>query len=318
MVSNKVKVLVTGGAGFIGSHIVDTLVQLGYQVRVIDDFSAGRKENLQGVIKRIELIRGDIRKASLVRRAMRKVKYVFHQAALRSVPKSMDNPSGFNEVNVRGTLNLLLAARDAKVKRFVFASSSSIYGETNRLPEKESHPPDPISPYAATKLMGEVYCRIFSVSFGLATVALRYFNVFGPRQSLESEYAVVVPKFIACLMKDKPTPINDDGKQSRDFTYVADVVKANLLAMRASKKATGQVFNVACGRRHSVLELSQTINRLMGKNIKPVFLPPRPGDVKHTMADISRAKKYLRFRPGVSFQAGLKKTIQYFLENPPN
>ncbi len=304
--------LVTGGAGFIGSHIVEELVRRGKKVRVLDDFSAGQMSNLRTVRKKIDLIRGDIRNVKTVKKALRGVKFVTHQAALRSVPKSMDNPTEFNEVNVQGTLNLLIAAHQAGVQRFVFASSSSVYGETKRLPERETDPLSPVSPYAATKIMGEIYCRMFWQTYKLPTVALRYFNVFGPRQSLENKYAVVVPKFIACLAKNQRPPIHGDGKQSRDFSYITDVVSANLLSLAASKKACGRVYNVACHRRYSVLDLLRRLNRLMGKNIKPIFTPIRQGDVKHTLADISQAKKYLKYRPKVSFDEGLSRTINWF------
>ena len=304
--------LVTGGAGFIGSHIVDALVKRGHPVRVIDNFCAGKIENLKDILNKIDLIRGDIRDFRTVRRAMRGIKYVLHHAALRSVPKSVDNPEEFNEVNVRGTLNLLLAARPARVNRFVFASSSSVYGATTRFPEKESFVPQPISPYAATKLMGEIYCQLFTQLYGVPTVSLRYFNVFGPRQSLENQYAVVVPKFITCLLENQPPPIHGDGKQSRDFTYIDNVVSANLLALKAPSSALGQFFNVAGGRAYTVLELVRQLNRLMGKNIKPVFTPPRPGDVRHTRADITRVRQYLGFRMKIDFVEGLKKTIVWF------
>ncbi len=304
--------LVTGGAGFIGSHIVDALVRQGVRVKVMDNFYAGKRENLKDVIHKIKLIKGDIRNFRTVKKAMGGVRYVFHQAALRSVPKSLDNPSEFNEVNVAGTLNLLLAARESKVKRFVFASSSSVYGDITKLPEKESFVPQPISPYAVTKWMGEVYCRLFTKLYGLPTISLRYFNVFGPRQSLENKYAVVVPKFITCLLKNQPPPIHGDGKQSRDFTYVDNVVKANLLALKHSSKSVGQVFNIACGQAYTVLELVRRLNQLIGKKIKPVFTPPRPGDVQHTRADVSRAKRYLGFARYVDFEEGLRRTIDWF------
>ncbi|MEK7449543.1 MAG: SDR family oxidoreductase [Planctomycetota bacterium] len=310
---NKDIYLVTGGAGFIGSHIVDALVKRGQKVRVLDNFSAGRMANLQESITKIELIRGDIRDLKTIRKAVRGVKYVIHQAALRSVPKSLDQPVEFNEVNVTGTMNLLMASRSARVKRFIFASSSSVYGENQHLPQKESGVPQPISPYAATKLMGEIYCRIFSQNYKLETVALRYFNVFGPRQSLESQYAVVVPKFITCLLKNQRPPVHGDGKQSRDFSYVDDVVSANLLSLRAPAQSCGRVYNIACRKRYRVLDLLRCLNKLMGKNIKPIFTPPRLGDVRHTMADISQARQYLNYQPRISFREGLQRTIKWFL-----
>jgi len=304
--------LVTGGAGFIGSHIVDELVRQGRKVRVLDNFYAGKIENLNGVIKKIELIKGDIRDKKAVKRAVKGIKYIIHEAALRSVPISMDNPEEFNAVNIDGTLNLLVAARGQKVKRFIFASSSSIYGDTDKFPEKESFVPEPVSPYAATKLMGEIYCRIFWETYKMPTIALRYFNVFGPRQSLENKYAVVVPKFVTCLLKNQPPPIHGNGKQTRDFTYISNVVNANLISLDAKTAAFGKMFNIANGCAYSVLDLVRLLNKIMGKNIKPVFTPLRPGDVMHTCADINLARKYLGFNPGVSLEEGLRKTVEYF------
>ena len=307
--------LVTGGAGFIGSHIVDELVRRGESVRVLDNFTTGRRENLSAVIDKIDLIEGDIRDLEVCKKAAKCIDFVLHQAALRSVPKSMSDPIGYNEVNVSGMLNILVAARDNKVKRVVFASSSSVYGDTNKLPEKETDPTNPISVYAATKLTGEHYCKVFSAGFGLEAVALRYFNVFGPRQSLESEYAVVVPKFITCILNDQSPPIHGDGRQSRDFTYVKNVVDMNLLAA-TSNNNSGEVFKVACGKAYTVLELAEKVNQLIGKNIKPIFMPRRQGDVLYTLADISKAKKSLGFNPGVDFEEGLKRTIEWFRKNP--
>lgn len=305
------KFLVTGGAGFIGSHIVDTLVGNGDKVKVIDDFSSGQMENLQGVLNKIELIKGDIRNKELAAKAVEGVDYVLHQAALRSVPKSLANPELYNDVNINGTLNILTASRDAKVKRVVMASSSSIYGDIDKFPEREDFLPQLISPYGLTKLAGEYYSRIFSKIYGLETVNLRYFNVFGPRQSLENEYAVVIPKFVTCILKDVPPPIHGDGKQTRDFTYVANVVHANI------KSATTpgikcEVFNIACGKAYSVLDIVKYVNKILGKSILPAFGPIRTGDAKHTLADISRAKKLIGFKPEIGFEDGLKKTIEYF------
>ena len=303
--------MVTGGAGFIGSHIVDALVGNGDTVRIIDDFSSGRMENLQGVLNKIELIKGDIRNKELVAKAVEGVDYVLHQAALRSVPKSLANPELYNDVNINGTLNILTASRDAKVKRVVMASSSSIYGDIDKLPEKEDFLPQLISPYGLTKLAGEYYSRIFSKIYGLETVNLRYFNVFGPRQSLENEYAVVIPKFITCILNDVPPPIHGDGKQTRDFTYVANVVQANI------KSATTpgikcEVFNIACGKAYSVLDIVKYVNKILGKNILPALGPIRAGDAKHTLADISKVKKLIGFKPEIGFEEGLRKTIEYF------
>ena len=305
------KFLVTGGAGFIGSHIVRKLVGLGHSVRVLDNFSSGKKENLDEILDRIELIKADIRSADACIKATRSVDFVLHQAALRSVPKSMNNPSQYNEVNIGGTLNMLEASLKNKVKRFVFASSSSVYGDIDDFPEKEDFLPQPISPYALTKLTGEHYCKIFSHHYGLPCIPLRYFNVFGPRQSLDDEYAVVIPKFITCLLNDEPPPIFGTGRQSRDFTYVDNVVLANILSAR-NNKIKGEVFNVACGKNYSILDLVRILNTLMHKNIKPVFLPKRAGDVFKTKADISKAKRLLGFVPQVDFIQGLKTTIGWF------
>lgn len=305
------KFLVTGGAGFIGSHIVDALVRNGDKACAIDDFSAGRRENLKNSIDKIELIEGDIRDKALVARIMQGVDYVIHQAALRSVPKSLGDPELYNDVNINGTLNILNAAKNAKVKRVVFASSSSIYGERDDLPEKEDLYPLLISPYALTKLAGEYYCRIFSEIYGLETMSLRYFNVFGPRQSLESQYAVVIPKFITCMLKDESPPIHGDGKQTRDFTYVDNVVQANIKAATAPKVKC-EVLNIACGKAYSVLDIVKYINKILKKEIKPEFTPPRPGDVKHTLADITKAKRLIDFKPETGFEEGIKKTIEYF------
>jgi nucleoside-diphosphate-sugar epimerase len=305
------KFLVTGGAGFIGSHIVDALVGNGDKVTVLDDFSSGRMENLESVINRIELIKGDIRDKDLVKKAVEGADYILHQAALRSVPKSLANPEFYNDVNINGTLNILAAARDAKVKRVVTASSSSIYGDIDKLPEREDFLPQLISPYGLTKLAGEYYSRIFSKIYGLETVNLRYFNVFGPRQSLENEYAVVIPKFITCILADVQPPIHGDGKQTRDFTYVANVVQANIKSA-VTPGIKCEIFNIACGKAYSVLDIIKYVNKILGKNILPEFGPIRAGDAKHTLADISRAKKLIGFKPEVGFEDGLKKTIEYF------
>lgn len=306
--------LVTGGAGFIGSHITETLVNRGKSVRVFDNFSTGKRKNLDGVSKDITLIKGDICDLKSLRKAFKGVDFVLHQAALRSVPKSIDDPISYDEVNIRGTLNVLLAAKDARVKRVVFASSSSIYGETTVFPQREDAIPKLISPYAATKLAGEYYCRVFSKSYGLETVSLRYFNVFGPRQSLDSEYAVVVPKFIASILRDVPPPVHGDGKQTRDFTYVSNVVEANINAS-LRKEADGEVINVACGKAYSILDIVKTVNAILGKKIKPLHTSPRQGDVRRTFADISKLKGLLKTKSFVSFEEGLKKTVKWFNDN---
>ncbi len=312
------KFLVTGGAGFIGSHIVETLVKKGHFVRILDNFSSGKEENLSFTKdlkpNTYNLIKGDIRDRDTCLEATKSIDFVLHQAALRSVPKSMLNPKEYNAVNIGGTVNMLEAALENKIKCFVFASSSSIYGDIGAFPEKEDFLPQPISPYALTKLTGEHYCRIFSYHYGLSTVSLRYFNVFGPRQSLDDEYAVVIPKFIHSILNEEQPPIYGTGKQSRDFTYVANVVQANLLAAK-KLKSKGGVFNIASGRDYSVLELAQILNKLMKKEVKPIFLKPRPGDVFKTLADLSRSKKILGFRPKIDFVEGLKLTVEWFKNN---
>jgi nucleoside-diphosphate-sugar epimerase len=308
------KFLVTGGAGFIGSHIVERLVKENHFVRVLDNFSSGRIENLEKVIKKIDLIKDDIRQPRTCESATKGMDFVLHQAALRSVPKSMKNPAEYNEVNINGTLNLLLGAKKNKIKRFVFASSSSVYGDTDKFPEREDFLPQPISPYALTKLTGEHYCSIFSHHFGLPAVALRYFNVFGPRQSLDDEYAVVIPKFISCMLKDEPPPIFGTGRQSRDFTYIDNVVQANILAAKSSEIKAG-VFNVASGKDYTILELVEVLNKLMNKNIRPKFLPSRQGDVFRTLSDLTNSKKFLGFKPRIDFLKGLGLTLNYFKQN---
>lgn len=309
------KFLVTGGAGFIGSHIAEQLVKQGHFVRVLDNFHSGKEENLgfaAGLDKtKFELFRADIRSKEVCLQACDGMDYVLHQAALRSVPKSMKDPQSYNDVNIQGTLVLLQAAAERRVKRLVFASSSSIYGDAVSFPEREGDLPRLISPYALSKLAGEYYCRIFSEHFGLETACLRYFNVFGPRQALDDEYAVVIPKFIDCLLKDQPPPIFGNGQQSRDFTYIDNVVQANLLAATAPG-IKHEIFNVANGKDSTVIDLVKLLNRILGKNIDPVFLAPRPGDVFRTSADISRIGKILHFKPSIDFPEGLKRTVAYF------
>jgi len=310
--------LVTGGAGFIGSHIVEELLKRGERVRVLDNFFTGKRENLDfikslnhSITQSLEVIEGDIRDFATVKKTMKNMDYVIHEAALRSVPKSMEDPVSYHEVNVGGTLNVLIAARDEKVKKVVLASSSSVYGETERLPEKEECQPQPISPYALTKLAGEYYCQVFSRAYGLKTVSLRYFNVFGPRQSLESQYAIVIPKFITCMLKDESPPIHGDGLQSRDFTYIDNVVKATIQATLVTN-LNGEVLNVACGKAYTVLDIVKYVNQILGKNIQPLFTPPRPGDVRHTLADVTKQEKILGIRAEIDFYEGLKRTVDYF------
>ncbi|OGX25826.1 MAG: hypothetical protein A3D10_08850 [Omnitrophica WOR_2 bacterium RIFCSPHIGHO2_02_FULL_48_11] len=309
------KFLITGGAGFIGSNIAEHLISKGHFVRVLDNFCSGTEENLEfakGLGKtKFELIRGDIRDKAIGDQACQGMDYVLHQAALRSVPKSMKDPESYNDVNINGILYMLQAASKNKIKRFVFASSSSVYGDTDKFPESETALPLLISPYALSKLTGEYYCRIFSEFFNVETVCLRYFNVFGPKQSLDDEYAVVVPKFIHCILRDEPPPIFGNGKQSRDFTYIENVISANFLSA-TTPGIKHEIFNVANGKDNTVLELVSILNRILGKNVKPKLLPIRAGDVFRTNADISKIKKKIGYKPMVSFEEGLKKTVQYF------
>jgi UDP-glucose 4-epimerase len=303
--------LVTGGAGFIGSHIVENLVRKGEKVRVFDNLSSGKRENLASVKGEVAFIKGDIRNFSALRRAARGVDYVIHQAALRSVPKSVENPVIYNDVNITGTLNVLLAAKENKIKRVVFASSSSVYGDTEVMPQREDQQVRPISPYAATKLAGEIYCTMFTKLYSVSAVSLRYFNVFGPRQSLESQYAVVVPKFIHCVLTDAPVPVHGDGGQSRDFTYVQNVAEANMQAC-VKEGVDGEVFNVAAGHDYSILDLLKTINSILHKNVPAAFGPPRAGDVRRTCADVRKLNTKLGFVPPVDFPEGLARTVEYF------
>jgi UDP-glucose 4-epimerase len=304
-------ILVTGGGGFIGSHLVEALVEQGGRVRVLDNFSTGDPANLEGVQDRIELIEGDITDLNTVRRALRGVEVVFHQAALASVPRSVANPLATHRVCVDGTLNVLLASRDAGVRRLVYAASSSAYGNSARLPKAETDPVGPLSPYAVAKLAAEHYCAAFSEVYGLETVRLRYFNVFGPRQSPDSPYAAVIPLFIQALTSLEAPVIHGDGEQSRDFTYVADVVQANLRAASAPG-VSGRVYNVACGRRTTLLELVHHLNALLGTRIEPTHVPARLGDVRHSQADISRAVADLGYRPTTDVPEGLRRCLDWW------
>ena len=308
------KFLVTGGAGFIGSNICSKLVSQGCLVRVIDNFLTGKKSNLAAVWDKIEFIEADMGNLDVARQAMKSIDVVLHQGALPSVPRSIDDPTATHRHCVDATFTLLLAARDAKVKRFVYAASSSAYGDTPTLPKIETMPVNPLSPYAAAKLMGEFYCSVFYKVFGLETISLRYFNVFGPHQDPTSQYAAAIPAFVTSILKDKPPTIYGDGEQSRDFTYVDNVVEANLLAGRA-KQTKGEVVNIACGEAITVNAIIDLINKNVGKNVKPKYVPPRKGDVKHSLADISAAKKLIGFKPVVSFKDGLKYAIEWYRNN---
>ena len=305
------KILVTGGAGFIGSHIVDKLVADGARVRVLDNFSAGKLDNLRHNLRKIELIRGDLRHVPTVKRAVRSVRYIIHEAALKSVPESLKRPEEFHDVNVTGTLNLMIQAHKARVKRLVFASSSSIYGDVKVMPQKESLIPAPISPYGATKAIGEVYLKTISRMRALETVCLRYFNVFGPRQEPDSPYAGVIIKFINSMLKDKRPIIFGDGKQSRDFTYIDNVAKATIAALTA-KGADGMSFNIASSHPITVRQLVRSLNKILNTHLNPVFTPIRAGDIKHSYADITQAKKYLGYKTIVPFEPGLLKTVNSF------
>jgi len=304
--------LVTGGAGFIGSHVARTLAGDGCTVRVLDNLSTGNPENIADVSEPIDFQEGDLRDLDSVRRAVADVEYVLHLGALPSVPRSVQDPITANDANTSGTLNLLVAARDAKVKRLVFSSSSSVYGDTPVLPKRENMKPQPLSPYAVQKLAGEHYCRIFHALYGLETIALRYFNVFGPRQNLKSQYAAVIPIFISRLAGNQSPLIHGDGGQTRDFTFVADVVRANRCACTAPAEAVGQVFNVACGRRVSVNDLAAQLIETMGKQIDPEHDDPVPGDVRDSQADITKARELLGWEPQVEFADGLRRTIAWY------
>jgi UDP-glucose 4-epimerase len=303
--------LVTGGAGFIGSHIVERLVRDGNNVRVLDDFSAGKEENLTPMMDKIELVRGDIRDMEAVKDAVKDVEIVFHEAALGSVPRSVADPQTTHDVNITGTLNVLLAARDARVRRVVFASSSSVYGETPELPKYEKMMPQPLSPYALSKLAGEHYISVFKQVYGFEAVALRYFNIFGPRQDPNSHYAAVMPKFAMALLNGERPMIFGDGLQSRDFTYVENVVEANLLASEAEGIA-GQAFNIACGGRYTLLDLLGKMKEFLGSDIEPLHESPRAGDVRDSQASIEAAQQGFGYQITVGFEEGLQRTVDWY------
>jgi UDP-glucose 4-epimerase len=309
------KVLVTGGAGFIGSHLVDRLVQEGHEVTVLDNLAMGLESNLAQARNHIRFVQGDLRDLETVRDCAANQDVIFHLGALGSVPRSINDPITSNNVNAGGTLNVLVAAKDAKVRRVIYASSSSVYGDTPVLPKIETMSSKPLSPYAMSKLAAEEYCRIFHHVYGLETVALRYFNVFGPRQRPDSEYAAVIPKFATAILEGRSPNINGDGGQSRDFTYVANNVSANILAASApAEKVAGRVFNIACNTQYSLLELIAGINTLLGTNISPTFGPTRAGDVRDSRADVNSAWEAFGYKPLVSFQDGLAITVKAFKE----
>ncbi|QBD83538.1 SDR family oxidoreductase [Ktedonosporobacter rubrisoli] len=308
----KAKYLVTGGAGFIGSHIAETLLKQGEAVRILDNIATGRQANLEALreyAERVEFIDGDIRDAKLVRTAVEGTEVVFHQAALASVPRSIADPVASLETNINGTQNVLLAARDAGVRRVVYASSSSVYGNTPTLPKHEEMPTAPMSPYAVQKLTGELLCGVFTRIYGLETVALRYFNVFGPRQDPASEYAAVIPRFITALLEKRRPIVFGDGEQTRDFTYVENVVQANLLAATAPA-ASGAAMNVGCGDQISLNSVLQIAGDLLGVRVDAEYREPRAGDVRDSLADISKAQRLLGYKPTVDFREGLARTIR--------
>ena len=306
------KVLVTGGGGFIGSNLVRRLLEHGDQVRVLDNFSTGNRKNLADIVDEIEVVEGELRSYERVHNATRGVEVVFHQGALPSVPRSVQDPLTTGAVNVEGTLNVLLAARDEGVRRVVYASSSSVYGNTGTLPRVETHFPDPISPYAVAKLAAERYCVSFARVYGLETITLRYFNVFGPRQDPTSQYAAVVPRFIAAIEAGEPVLIYGDGEQSRDFTYVENVLDANVRAADIPG-ASGHVINVATGEPRSVNALADTIGDVLGKPVRKEYLPPRTGDVRDSWADVAEARRVLGWEPQVGLEEGLRLTAEALL-----
>lgn len=305
--------LVTGGAGFIGSNIVEELLSRSETVRVLDNFSTGKRENLFPFIDRLDLIEGDMRDPDTCRRATADIDYVLHQAAMASVPRSIAEPVMTTDVNVMGTINLLAASAKAKVRRFVYAASSSAYGDQPVPVKIESLLPRPLSPYAAAKLACEYFCQAFSQSMGLETVCLRYFNVFGPRQDPNSQYSAVIPLFIKAVLEDRQPTIYGDGTQTRDFTYVANNVQANILAATTPNDVSGRVMNIACGTSFSLLQLLESINQILNKNIQPIFAPARPGDVKHSLASIDLARELIGYNVEVAFEKGLKTTVEHYL-----
>jgi nucleoside-diphosphate-sugar epimerase len=306
--------LVTGGAGFIGSNICRRLVAEGCFVRILDNLLTGKKANLAGVLDKVEFIQADMGDSEAAQAAMKGIDVVLHQGALPSVPRSVDDPALTHRHCVDATFTLLLAARDAKIKRFVYAASSSAYGDTPTLPKVEGMPTSPLSPYAVGKLVGEYYGSVFAQVYGLETVSLRYFNVFGPYQDPTSQYAAAIPAFVCSILKDRPPTIYGDGEQSRDFTYIDNVVHANLLAARA-KKTTGEVINIACGEAITINAITALINRITGRDVKPLYVPGRAGDVKHSLADISAARRLIGYEPVVGFEQGLGKAIDWYRDH---
>ncbi|MCH8965446.1 MAG: SDR family oxidoreductase, partial [Planctomycetes bacterium] len=306
---------VTGGAGFIGSHIVRRLVADGHRVRVLDNLSTGSMDKLADVIDRVEFIEGDLRQEADCRAACAGVEMVFHEAALPSVPRSVEDPQTFHANNIDGTFQLFLAAKEAGCRRIIYAASSSAYGDQPTQPKRETMLPAPLSPYALNKLVGEYYARVFYESYGLETISLRYFNVFGPHQDPESQYAAAIPAFVSAILKGEQPLIYGDGEQTRDFTHIDNVVEANMLAA-AAKTTRGQVINVACGQSVTINQVINTINKLLGTDLKPRYTPPRAGDVMHSLADVTLAREVIGFEPHLMFEDGLARAIEWYKANP--
>ncbi len=311
-----IKAIVTGGAGFIGSNLSEFLLNKGWYVKVIDNLSTGREENISHLLdlENFKFLKGDIRDTNFLKSEFSGFDYVFHQAAIPSVAKSVNDPITSNENNITGTLSVLVAARDSGVKRVIYAASSSVYGDTPTLPKVETMRPNPKSPYALTKYVGEEYCRIFYEIYGVETVCLRYFNIFGPKQNPNSQYAAVIPKFITAALNGERPVVFGDGKQTRDFTFIENVLYANYLASQADVSCCGKSYNIACGERISLLDLLKKIEESLNVKLSPIFSDPRPGDVKHSLADISLAKECLGYIPLVKFDRGLEKSIEWYRE----
>lgn len=303
--------LVTGGGGFIGSHLVHGFLEQGHAVRVLDDFSSGRRENLTEVADQVDILEGDMRDPAICAQACQDIDVVFHEAAIPSVPVSVEKPVPSHEANITGTFNMLLAAKDRKCRRFIYAASSSAYGESPVSPKHEELKPTPLSPYAVQKLAGELYLRAFYECYGLETFGIRYFNVFGPRQNPKSQYAAAIPAFVTAILANEPPKVYGDGEQTRDWTYVENVVHANTLAAEA-KQTRGDVVNAACGEQISVNAIIARINELLDKDIQPNYLPPRAGDIKHSLADNALAKKLIGYEPKILFEDGLRRAIDYY------
>lgn len=305
--------LVTGAAGFIGSHLVESLMSAGHAVTALDDLATGKRENIDPWMNRIEFIEGSVLDPAVCARAVRGVDFVFHEAALASVPRSISNPVATHAANATGTLHVLIAARDAGVKRVVYAASSSAYGDTLELPKHEGMASLPLSPYAVSKLAGETYMRAFHASYGLETISLRYFNIFGPRQDPESQYAAVIPKFVTSALENRAPTIFGDGEQTRDFTFVDNVVRANMLACEAPRDACGGVYNVGCGKRVSLNDLWRCIKEHTGTSVEPEYQPSRAGDVRDSLASLDAIRNTLGYSPVVDLDEGLRRTIEYFV-----